>query len=314
MANFLLKRREIGGFEEISLIHTPTNSAFSCIPGLDGMLSGLRLSYADGQISLIQSIDNRSELERAKEMHSGFVFFPFANRLAGAKYEYAGNTYAFSVNEPDRENNLHGILNKEFVCEEVDLDRGTLSILYNHTSTDASYPFSSELRIRYSLQASMLEIEIEISNRDTVEIPVGFGMHPYFSFGASVDDLLMEIPAKAFVQVNEDLIPTGEYVQENPFYLPRKINDSEIDTCFVLLEEGACNIYVPHLDLDFTLRQDKEQLPYLQVFIPSDRQSIALEPVSCIPDAFNNGIGIVHLGVGESYKTSFSIAVGQRKK
>jgi aldose 1-epimerase len=49
--------------------------------------------------------------------------------------------------------------------------------------------------------------------------------------------------------------------------------------------------------------------PYLQIFIPNHRKSIAIENLSAAPDAFNNGIGLKVLAPGESasYTTKFVI-------
>ncbi|MBA4141207.1 MAG: hypothetical protein H0X70_12070, partial [Segetibacter sp.] len=49
--------------------------------------------------------------------------------------------------------------------------------------------------------------------------------------------------------------------------------------------------------------------PYLQIFVPNHRKSIAIENLSAAPNAFNNGIGLKVLQPNEStsYTTKFVI-------
>jgi len=42
---------------------------------------------------------------------------------------------------------------------------------------------------------------------------------------------------------------------------------------------------------------------YLQVFIPPDRMSIAIEPMTCNANAFNNKDGLITLSPGEVLTT-----------
>jgi aldose 1-epimerase len=50
--------------------------------------------------------------------------------------------------------------------------------------------------------------------------------------------------------------------------------------------------------------------PYLQVYTPPHRRSIAIENLSAAPDAFNNGIGLISLGPEDSkaFQTRYRIA------
>jgi aldose 1-epimerase len=42
---------------------------------------------------------------------------------------------------------------------------------------------------------------------------------------------------------------------------------------------------------------------------PADhRRGLAVEPMTCPPDAFTSGVDLVHLGPGESHEASWSIA------
>ncbi|MCB0643138.1 MAG: hypothetical protein KDC44_15925, partial [Phaeodactylibacter sp.] len=46
---------------------------------------------------------------------------------------------------------------------------------------------------------------------------------------------------------------------------------------------------------------------FLQVFTPDHRQSIAIEPMTCNVDAFNNREGLIVLKPGEAHAASFGL-------
>lgn len=56
------------------------------------------------------------------------------------------------------------------------------------------------------------------------------------------------------------------------------------------------------------IRPDK-QYPYLQIYTPPHRNSIAIENLSAAPDAFNNKMGLITLQPGENiiFTTTYKI-------
>jgi len=307
--NFLLKREQIGGFEKISLINKYSKSTFSCIPGLDAMFSGLRLAHRNGVSSLIPSIDNLEDLNSARASYNGIILFPFPNRLNKGRYVHLGKEYNFPLNEVERSNNLHGVINKVFAIDKIDLEKGRLSLSYAHSQENAAYPFNVILEVEYSLSKNQLDVQLTVRNYSDEVIPVGLGGHPFFSFDTLVDALLMELPASQFVQVDDNLIPTNKLIKADRFSKLCKINEAELDNCFVVDSLSDCHIYSPKNNLHFYLKQDRNTLKYLHVYIPPTRDKIALEPVSCIPDAFNNGVGLIQLEPNGLVKTGYSILI-----
>ena len=57
------------------------------------------------------------------------------------------------------------------------------------------------------------------------------------------------------------------------------------------------------MDFGFTIWQEtgKYKYNFLQVYTPPHRKSIAIEPMTCAPDAFNNKDGLIVLGPFESF-------------
>ena len=85
------------------------------------------------------------------------------------------------------------------------------------------------------------------------------------------------------------------------FSNPKFLDDTFLDNCFLLNENNkpACVLRNNKSGLELTIQPDKSY-PYLQVYTPEHRNSIAIENLSAAPDAFNNKIGLIILKPGES--------------
>jgi aldose 1-epimerase len=137
------------------------------------------------------------------------------------------------------------------------------------------------------------------------------GWHPYFRLGGKVDGWQLQVASDQMMEYDADLIPTGRYVQNDVFASSRPIGDMKLDNGF-LLREGLsplCTLHNPAngLKLQFLSQQ---QYPFLQLYIPDNRESIAIENLSGAPDAFNNGIGLTVLEPGQKMDLSVVMRAG----
>jgi aldose 1-epimerase len=73
-------------------------------------------------------------------------------------------------------------------------------------------------------------------------------------------------------------------------------------------DKAACVIKDEGKGLSVEIFPDKSY-PYLQIYTPEDRKSIAIENLSSAPDAFNNGMGLLVLEPGETkvFTTTYQI-------
>ena len=91
----------------------------------------------------------------------------------------------------------------------------------------------------------------------------------------------------------------------------KKIGDSSFDNCFTLNFaecQPLCVLRDPVEKLQIEIRPDKHY-PYLQIYTPPHRNSIAIENLSAPPDTFNNKIDLITLQPGENiiFLTTFKI-------
>jgi aldose 1-epimerase len=183
---------------------------------------------------------------------------------------------------------------------------------YEYRSEDPGYPFGYDCIVTWQLEAeNKLTVTTECINKDEGLIPMQDGWHPYFTLGGSINDLQLEFQAKNMVEFNGELIPTKNIVNYTRFSSIEKIGDTFLDNCFTLdLQEcqPLCVLRNSEKNIEVQLLPD-ESYPYLQIYTPPHRKSIAIENLSGTPDAFNNGMGVITLESGQSalYKTSYKI-------
>jgi aldose 1-epimerase len=176
-------------------------------------------------------------------------------------------------------------------------------LLYRYKGTDPGYPFAFDMNIRYRLEAgSRLTIITTVHNRSERNIPMADGWHPYFKLGDTVDTATLQINTKKEVEFNELLIPTGRIIKNNKWFRGASLKDISLDKCFELMMDEPlphCTLSDNSLGLAVYIYPDRSY-PYLQVYTPPHRKSIAIENLSSTPDAFNNKMGLIELGPEDS--------------
>lgn len=142
-----------------------------------------------------------------------------ANRIAGAKYNYEGQTYQLDLNEPP--NHLHGGF-QGFHCahwhSDAYSDKGDLCLRLHRLSRDSEggYPGNLEVTVIYRL-TTQNTLSFEVSATTDIATPVSIAQHCYFNLaGHNSGDIgqhELMINADMITPVNESMIPTGEFRQ-----------------------------------------------------------------------------------------------------
>lgn len=268
--------------------------SFSFVPARGACLTELVI----GGVPLLDGYREASELDTL-DWGKSAILAPFPNRLRDGKYSFEGVEYQFPVNEPARNNALHGfVMDKPF--EIVEESAFSVALEYRYDGGFAYFPFPFLLRVTYSLSAADgFTAFFEMKNTGSDPMPAGLGWHPYFRLGDSADALFLQLPAAEQVLVDERMIPTGEKLRFDDFEVMKKIGATAFDTGFRLPEPCVARLREGTRGLEYW--QDGA-FPFLQVFIPPARRSIALEPMTCNIDALNNGEGLRVLAPGEAIR------------
>lgn len=220
------------------------------------------------------------------------VLFPYAGRIRNGEYTYEGKHYTLPKNSEG--NAIHGFLKDV----ELQLIRSKASLVeLGAMLAHPGYPTTLDVKILYELSDSYLSIGCKTANAGRQKAPLSIGFHPYF-LGKS-----WELNHKCSVErleMKEDYFPDGKTLS---FDFNGKELNEKFDDCF-------------HFPCDAHLMTDqikigicKKNMPYVVVFNGkwAEDKSVAFEPYTSAPDAFNNGLGLIHLSKGESFECGFTI-------
>ena len=288
----------------------------SIVPAFGANVSSLTLTKNAAPHRIIAG-NTTAEDFAGKGVFRGAKLFPFPNRLKDGTYTFGSATYHMELNYPEEHNACHGfVYDKPFTIERETSGNGDASVTlaYRYDGSLTGYPFPFLLRVGYSLsEADGFSCETRVENTGTAPMPLGDGWHPFFTLGRKVDSLLLHFNAKELIEVGERSVPDGQRHVYDAFAAPEAIGEAAFDTCFMVQGDRrgihTAELHDREADLTIGLWQEtgKGKYNYLQVYTPPDRLSIALEPMSCNIDAFNNREGLITLKPGETFRGRYGV-------
>ena len=296
--NFSIERLEENGLSLVRLRDTVTKVEVDILPAYGALLHAFRVPVGDQLFNIIDNYRTKEEIdEQLSKSYKSSKLSPFVCRIPGGRYRWIDKDYEITNKFFDG-SAIHGLLyDKPFLVgdEYVSDELASIRLKYHYKRNDPGYPFDYTCEVVYMLHPdAVLQVETTILNLDPHTIPIADGWHPYFNLGGKIDNYEMQFASESMLQFDEKLIPTGRIVNDPSFKEPALIKDRKFDNCFLLLiEEGqpCCVIHNPEngLSLSFFVNNN---YPYLQIYTPDHRNSIAIENLSGAPDCFNNGMGL----------------------
>lgn len=295
-----------------------SGTSVEILPFLGGAINSYRVQRSNQELELIDGYRGIEEIET--ELLSSFKgcnLFPFPNRIADGQYNYNHHTHQLQINFVQENNAIHGLLYDKTLHYAASQDGDnacSLELYFTSKGNLEGYPFTFEQRINYTLQSNGAFVcTTTIINTDTILIPVGQGWHPYFTGGAhSIDSLYLTVPQSQIVQVDHRKIPCGKMTPHHAFLQPSRLEGIKLDTCFGLdTGNGRAETILnnPDHNLQMILWQElgKQRYNYLQLYTPPHRNSLAIEPMTCEPNVFNSGRGLIELEPGHFFTTAWGI-------
>ena len=276
--------------------------------------AGLRSYRAGGR----ELLDGYREDEMA-ESFRGAVLAPWPNRLRDGRYTWEGVEHQTALSEPDKGAALHGLVHS---AAWTPVQQEPSRVVLEHVlHPQLGYPFTLRLRITYALGAGGLDVRSEATNVGTVPLPYGEGHHPYLAAGPGrVDACHLVSPAATYLEADERGIPTGSAaVAGTPydFRAGRTVGDLRLDHAFTDLardERGRAWVRLTGPDGRGAAVWMDEGYRWLQLFSADTvaparrRRGLAVEPMTCPPDALRTGEGVRRLEPGSSRAGSGGIS------
>lgn len=208
----------------------------------------------------------------------GQMLAPWPNRVEGGSYSFDGRDLQLPLTEPGQGNAIHGLVRwVNWSCVAHDEASVTMK---HELHPQPGYPFALVLEVEYALGESGLTVESRALNAGDRTAPFGIGHHPYFAGAPRVDDLEVEIDGDSF-----------------------RIGDRRLDDT---VEPKTPRIRIGERVLWF-----EEPYRYVQLFSGDhpavERRGLAVEPMTCPPNAFRTGRSLIRLEPGETVRARWGI-------
>jgi aldose 1-epimerase len=234
----------------------------------------------------------------------GQNLIPWPNRLAGGRYEFNGRSLQLPINEVAKQNAIHGLVRwANWTLSGLEPSRVRVAYVLH---PQPGYPFMLGLEIEYALDGSGLQVSVSATNLGLEPLPYAAGHHPYLTVGEpTIDSARIQLRATSSRDYRE----------------PRVVGEARLDTPFTGLERDDRGLawfemQAGHSDRVVRIWMDST---YTHVMLFSGdtlqdesrrRGGLAVEPMTCAPNAFATGDGLITLAPAASHQSTWGIVPG----
>ena len=305
-------------------ITDPESGSFARIlPGVGFNCFDFQAAVTGTTVSVILAEDQFGP-ESSLALHGIPILFPFAGRLEGNSFAYGGRKYLVDGAITSNGNVIHGFVISRpwrLTAQTENSVTGEFVASRDDPALLTQWPSDFLIRVTYTIVGTTLVCDVLIENPGTQPLPFGFGTHPYFR--VPVVDRTATNPVTT-VQANEvwphdGELPTGKREKvHGASDLRGGVRFSDLTFSGVLTDlyeepDGLAHTYV---DDDTTgIRIEQTFSPAFRncvIYVPEHREAVAIEPWSCVPNAFalgNDGVetGLDILEPGASWAARIEI-------
>lgn len=260
-------------------------------------------------------------------LSSGIVLAPWPNRTADGVFAHDGVLHRLDITEPARATAIHGFVG-QMAWHVADKAEDFVALELS-TGLRQGWPWPLRMRVTWSLDAKEgLRASFDVRNEADASCPFGLGWHPYLSaLGAPLDDCVLHLP----VGTNLPLDSVRNLPAGPEFPARRVLPDVEVgqrmagvwlDHCFGEIsaqEETLAEARLLNPDGEGVRLWVGEGFNWFQVFTadparregyPGVGRALAVEPMTCPPDALRSGRDLIRLNAGEerSFECGISLA------
>lgn len=310
-------QREFGDRAYHVLLNKVSGEYIGIIPSCGAMLNAFNVKLPDDSyFPLISGYESEEDLiNNIARTFKGCKLSPFPNRIRSGTYSFKGRDYQLDINLEEEGHAHHGLLYDapfELIDSHVGEFDGRLRYRCVYDGQKQGYPFKYQMEIEYRFnQDNHLKCITEIKNIDDREILIGDGWHPVFNTYPSTNDMYIRFSAEKQL-VLQNMLPNMEFVADGKFSDFRQIGEQWFDDAYKVSNTGKAIFTLAYptlkMSVDIWQQTGHNKYNYLQVYTPADRNSIAVEPVTCPADAFNNGLGLITLDPGETLSLAYGIS------
>jgi aldose 1-epimerase len=249
----------------------------------------------------------------------GAVLLPWPNRVRHGRWSWQGQELQLAVLSPEHPHAIHGLVDAQpwrlLALGETAVTLGVTQ------EPHYGYPFRLAAAVDYRLAPDRLTATLRVRNVGPEPAPVGAGFHPYLAVGAQqdgdLDDAELHLPARTRLVLDGGL-PTGE--RRPAERVAGRIGGRVLDDAFTDLARdplGWARVRLSGPAGELELAADRAW-PWLQVYsgdtLPAGQRwrSLAVEPMTCPPNALADGVDLVVLAPGEEWAGSWTLGWSPR--
>jgi aldose 1-epimerase len=254
----------------------------------------------------------------------GQVLAPWPNRVEDGTYSFEGIAAHVALDEPDRHNAIHGLVRwLLWKVEDHTADRVVLSC---ELAPQPAYPWRLALQMSYHVSAGGLVVAATAENLSPAPAPFGMGAHPYLDAGPSgADGCTLVLPASQRLLLDERGLPRGSAPVAGSTYdfrSGRSLAGARLDDCFTdlppttdedLPEDARWQVTLTQAGGRRTALWADAAWPYVMCYtgdtLASEdrRRGVAVEPMTCPPNALRTGLSVIRLTQGARWSGRFGI-------
>lgn len=249
---------------------------------------------------------------------AGQILAPWPNRLRDGAFRFNGELHQLPLSEPSLHNAIHGLV--RWVSWQP-VERAENSITMEHIlHPQPGYPWRLLLHTRYALEEDGLRVAHAVHNLSDRPAPFGLGTHPYVRVpGVPLAETKLCIKARIRLLLDGRLLPIGAARVaggEWDYSTPRRIGSAPVNGAFGDVwrgEDGKSEVTVSAPDGRSIRVWADAAFPWWQLYTGDalagdrNRRSIAIEPMTCPPDALRSGRDLITLDPGGSWSGEWGI-------
>ncbi|MCX5045675.1 aldose 1-epimerase family protein [Aldersonia sp. NBC_00410] len=256
-------------------------------------------------------------------LSAGLVLAPWPNRIRDGSFVFEGEAHHLEITEPARHNAIHGLVRRrEWQLESHTDNAVTQSIEVGRT---AGWTYPIHLTVTHELTDNGLSVTHTATNIGDTHAPFGLGVHAFLRAGdAALDECTFLVPATVRLPLDSQRsLPAGisEPVRgtDLDFREARALAGIGLDVPLGGLvpdADGLARSVLSAPDGTVAALWTDSAFRWVQVFIadpandqayPGRGRALAVEPMTCPPDAFNTGIDLIVLDPGQTWTGRWGI-------
>ncbi len=258
-------------------------------------------------------------------LSAGLVLAPWPNRIRDGRFTFDGVDHQLALTEPERGNAIHGLVRSDdWTLVEHSENRVEQTF---RIGLHKGWPYPLRLNVVHELGPYGLTVTHSAVNTGAAPAPFGLGVHAFLRVGdVPLDECTLQLAAGTRLPLDPDrMLPSGPslsvYDTAYDFTSPQPLAGVSLDTPFSSIvpdPDGRARHVLRAPDGTGAVLWTDAAFGWVQVFTadpdkgegyPDRGRALAVEPMTCPPDAFNSGIDQIVLAPGEGWSGSWGIAV-----